>query len=212
MSLKSRALFGPLAAVVFGVGIVALAALVPGYDQVRQTVSEIGEMGSPMRWPFAILLFVVSAFVLIFATALRSASLGLNRSTVGAWLAAFMAVSATGIGIFAFPHPLHNVFGISELIAYQAPLALALAWRNEARVKSIATFSWIACLFVYVATALNLVTLDRQGVVWAYEKPIYGLIQRLLFASWFAWAAGVGLLLASKAEALRVQGPENAAA
>lgn len=33
------------------------------------------------------------------------------------------------MGIFGFPHPLPNLFGESELLAYQAPLALALAWR-----------------------------------------------------------------------------------
>ena len=33
-----------------------------------------------------------------------------------------------GNGIFAFPHPLHNTFGIYELIGYRAPLALALSW------------------------------------------------------------------------------------
>jgi hypothetical protein len=26
-------------------------------------------------------------------------------------------------------------------------------------------------------------------------KPVYGLVQRGLFAAWFAWAAGVGLML-----------------
>ena len=33
-----------------------------------------------------------------------------------------MALSAAGVGVFAYPHPLHNVFGISELVGYQAPL------------------------------------------------------------------------------------------
>jgi hypothetical protein len=31
-------------------------------------------------------------------------------------LDACMAVSAAGVGVFAHPHPLHNVFGLSELI------------------------------------------------------------------------------------------------
>jgi hypothetical protein len=203
MGFKLRALCGPLAAVLFGVGIVVLAGLVPGYDQVRQTVSEIGEMTSPMRWPFAFLLFAVSAVVVVFATALGSASGAIGRSRFVAWLAGFMAVSASGIGYFAFPHPLHNVFGISELIAYQGPLALALTWRSEPRVRAIVMWSWIMSAVVWLAIALNLVTFDRSGAVWAMEKPFYGLVQRFLFATWFVWSAGVGILLYQRAESLR---------
>jgi len=203
MSFRLGALCGPLAAVLFGLGIVALAGLVPGYDQVRQTVSEIGEITSPMRWPFAYLLFAVSGLVVIFAAALGSASKAIGRSRAAAWLAGVMAISASGIGVFAFPHPLHNVFGISELIAYQAPLALALTWRAEPRVGAIVTWSWIMCALIWLAIALNLVTFDRAGAVWAMEKPFYGLVQRALFATWFIWSAGVGLLLYRRAGILR---------
>jgi hypothetical protein len=56
-----RLLFGPLAAGILGVGIVGLGLLVPDYSQVRQTVSEIGEMDSPARIPFAIMLCCVTA-------------------------------------------------------------------------------------------------------------------------------------------------------
>jgi hypothetical protein len=200
-----RALCGPLAAILFGAGLVVLAGLVPGYDQVRQTVSEIGEMTSPMRWPFAYLLFAVSALVVVFATALGSASRAIGRSGVAAWFAGVMAVSASGIAFFAFPHPLHNLFGISELIAYQAPLVLALTWRGEPRVSAIVTWSWIMFAIVWLAIALNLVTFDRAGTVWAMEKPFYGLVQRFLFATWFVWSAGVGILLYQRAESLRSQ-------
>lgn len=65
-------------------------------------MSEIGEMGSPARFPFTIMLCCVALCLLVFAA---------------------------GVGIFAFPHPLHNIFGESELIGYQAPVAFALTWR-----------------------------------------------------------------------------------
>jgi hypothetical protein len=54
--LKDRLLFGPVAAVLFGLGIGVLGLFVPDYHQVRQTVSEIGEGGSPMRFAFTALL------------------------------------------------------------------------------------------------------------------------------------------------------------
>jgi hypothetical protein len=59
MKSDNRLLFGPLAAALLGAGIVGLAFWVPGYSQVHQTVSEIGEMDSPARIPFTIMLCAV---------------------------------------------------------------------------------------------------------------------------------------------------------
>jgi hypothetical protein len=108
-----------------------------------------------------------------------------------------MAVSVAGVGVFAFPHPLHNVFGISELIGYQAPLALALTWRRDPRGNALVAFSWVMFALVWIAIALNISSLDRQGVIWTHLKPVYGIVQRSLFATWFVWCAGAGLLLLS---------------
>jgi hypothetical protein len=41
MTRTYRLLFGPLAAAIFGVGIIGLAWKIPGYSHVQQTVSEI---------------------------------------------------------------------------------------------------------------------------------------------------------------------------
>jgi hypothetical membrane protein len=190
-----RLLSGPLAAIILGVGIAGLALAVPGYSQVHQTVSEIGEMGSPARVSFAAMLCAVAVCLLIFAWEIRALSLKAGSSPAGSYLIACMAVSAAGVGLFAHPHPLHNVFGLSELIGYQAPLALAVAWRRNPQTRSVVMFSWFMAFLVWVAIGLNLATLDRDGALWAFEKPFYGLVQRALFAAWFGWCAGVGLLL-----------------
>jgi hypothetical membrane protein len=191
----NRLLFGPLAAGILAVGIVGLALLVPGYDQVRQTVSEIGEMDSPARIPFTIMLCGVAACLLVFATGVRAASIRAGHGTVSAYLIGCMALAAAGVGIFAFPHPLHNVFGESELIGYQAPLAFALAWRGDQKASRLVAFSWILFALIWVSIGLNLSSLARNSSFWADVKPIYGLVQRSLFAAWFSWCAGLGILL-----------------
>jgi len=195
MKTDYRLLFGPLAGVLLALGIVGLAGMVPGYDQVRQTVSEIGEIGSPARVPFAIILCCVAACILVFAWAVRDVSTEASHSQLSAYVIACMALSAAGVGIFAFPHPLHNVFGISELIGYQAPLVFALTWRCDPRARTLVTISWILYLLICVAIVLNLSSLDRNGLVWLNVKPVYGLTQRGLFAAWFGWCAVAGLLL-----------------
>jgi hypothetical protein len=50
MTRSNGLLFDPLGAVVLAAGIVGLAAMVPGYNSVFQTVSQIGEGGSGPSW------------------------------------------------------------------------------------------------------------------------------------------------------------------
>jgi hypothetical membrane protein len=195
MQTDNRLLFGPLAAALLALGIAVLPFWVPGYSQVHQTVSEIGEMDSPARIPFSIMLCGVAVCLLIFAAGIGAESTRAGHGRLSAYLIGCMAVSAAGVGIFAFPHPLHNVFGESELIGYQAPLAFALSWRTDPNAKRLVSFSWAMFALIWISIALNLVSLDRHSALWAEMKPIYGLIQRSLFAAFFCWCAGIGLLL-----------------
>lgn len=194
MCLRTRLRFGLFAAIIFCVGILGLGLVMTGYSQIRQTVSEIGEVGSPARIPFAVLMVMVAACLLIFASGLKDASRHAGYSALAAYLVGFMGLSAMGVGIFAYPSPLHNVFGISELIGYQAPLAFAVSWRRYTR-SLITTFSWVMYGVILFAVAANLSVLDTHGALWAYERPVYGVVQRLLFAVWFIWCAGVSALL-----------------
>ena len=188
-------LCGVAAALLLAAGIAGLGALVPGYDQMRQTVSEIGEMGSPTRALFAVLLFGVAALILAFAWAVDGVAAETGRSRLVVYFIAFMMVPLVGIGIFAYPHPLHNVFGLSELIGYQAPLVLALTWRRDPDAKRVVDFSWIMGAAVWIAIIANLSAIFRPEPLWHHIRPVYGDVQRALFATWFVWAMGVGVLL-----------------
>ncbi len=197
MTLRSRLMFGLVATVVLWSGLVLLPLMVPGYSSIRQTVSEIGQVGSPARIPFAVMLVVLAACLLLFAWGLRDVSIQLRRSSAAAYLAGFMAVSSLGVGIFAFPHPLHDVFGMSEIIGYQAPWVLALTWRRIERVRAVVAFSWIMAAFVWCAIIANLGVFDWHGALQNLERPVYGIIQRSLFFTWFVWLAGASLMLAA---------------
>lgn len=190
-----RLLFGPLAAVILAAGIAGLALMIPGYSQIRQTVSEIGEMDSPARIPFAIMVCCVALCLLIFAAGVGAESRKAGHGSFCAYLIVCMALSAAGVGLFAFPHPLHNVFGESELIGYQAPLAFALTWRSDPGARRLVIFSWTFFALIWISIALNFSALDRHGAFGSAVAPVYGLIQRSLFAAWFGWCAGLGALL-----------------
>lgn len=195
MKYDKRLLFGPFASTILLLSVVGLPLLVPGYDAIRQTVSEIGEAGSPAQAPFAAMLCIVAACLAVFSGALYRWATDRGLSKLAAYFTAAMAVSAAGVGVFAFPHPLHNVFGLSELVGYQAPFVLALTWRRDPEAKSAVDFSWFMAGLVWLMIALNLISLARGSAAWTLIQPHYGLVQRGLFAAWFTWCAGLGLIL-----------------
>lgn len=197
MALRSRLSFGIIATIVLWAGFLLLPFMVPGYNFVRETVSLIGEMSSPARVPFAAMLCVLAVCLLIFAWGLRDASIKLGRSTAAAYLTGFMAISSMGVGLFAFPHPLHNVFGLSEFVGYQAPWVLAMTWRREQSMRRVVTFSWWMGILVWCTIVANLGALDFHSWLWQIEKPEYGLIQRALFLTWSAWLVGTSIMLRS---------------
>ena len=66
---SSRLWFGPLAALLLFTGIFAVGLITPDYSHVRQTVSELGEVGSPGQVAFSVLLCLVAACLIVFAGA-----------------------------------------------------------------------------------------------------------------------------------------------
>ena len=94
MKRDYRLLFGPMAGAILALGIAGLALMIPGYNHVQQTVSEIGEIGSPARFPFAVLLCCVAACILVFAAAVR-----------------YRSVEARPLPIGCIPNRVHGVVG-----------------------------------------------------------------------------------------------------
>lgn len=192
---NNRLWFGPSAVLLFLAGIFAIGVVTPGYSHVRQTVSELGEAGSPGQVAFTVLLCLVSACLIVYAGAVAHSLRELKCSALPAYFIGAMAVSCAGVGIFSFPHPLHNVFGLSETIGLQAPLVAALVCRAEPRAKRITVFSLVMYAVVLLAIAINLIPLVRPAGIWPHIRPLFGIVQRFLFASWFTWCAGYAVLL-----------------
>jgi hypothetical membrane protein len=190
-----RLWFGPIAALVLFAGIFAIGLIFPGYSHIRQTVSELGEIGSPGRVAFSVLLSLVAACLIAFASGVARILRKTGYSTLPAYFVGAMALSVAGVGLFAFPHPLHNVFGMSELVGYQAPLVAALVCRSAPDARQLATFSIVMYALVVLAIAVNMTALDRHGILWTHIQPFHGVVQRLLFAAWFFWCAGYAVLL-----------------
>jgi hypothetical membrane protein len=192
---SSRLWFGPVAFLLFIVGTLAIGAISPGYSHVRQTVSELGEAGSPGQFAFSALLCLVAACLVICASAVARSLRELGCSALPAYFVAAMAFSCAGVGLFSFPHPFHNIFGLSETVGLQGPLVAALVCRTQPRAKQVVVFSLIMYVVVALALMINLIPLLRPANLWPLIRPFFGVIQRSLFASWFIWCAGYAVLL-----------------
>jgi hypothetical protein len=173
MRQDSWLLCGPLAAVVLAGGIATLPLLVPGYSPVRETGSEIGEVGSPARVPFSIMPASVAVPVLSFALAVYRISATRGHGPIGAWLAGILAILSAGLALCPFPHPLHNFFGTSKLIVYQAPLVFALQWRKDPQGAKLASFSWLCFAILWASLALDFVIFFRNGSLRRSVRPVY---------------------------------------
>jgi hypothetical protein len=186
-------------ALLFLFGTTALGLATPGYDMVRQTVSEIDLNDSPMHVPFTGLLVLVASCALMFGAGLRQVARRSGESVAPAYLTAFLAIPNLGLAIFPARHPLHNLFGLLQAISFVgAPLSMSLAWRDKALVRS----SWIAFGVVVLAVALNLAPAFSIGTR-HLESHVYGLVQRALFLGWYGWCATVSFVLLTERASLR---------
>ncbi len=147
---RIRLWFGPIAVLLFIAGTFAIGAITPGYSHVRQTVSELGEVGSPGQFAFTALLCLIAVCLVVFAGAVTRSLRELGCSALPAYFVVALAISCAGVGVFSFPHPLHNVFGMSETIGLQAPLVAALACWRVPRAKYVVIFSIIMYVVVLV--------------------------------------------------------------
>jgi hypothetical membrane protein len=195
---RSCLLFGLIAGSELIVMSTILGALLPGYDPIRQTISEIGEQGSTFEGIFQIALIVRAVCFIVFAYGVYHFSSVRHVSTLPALALGFLGLTDLGSAAFASPHPLHNLFGIPKLLAVLAPLLLAISWPSAPDLRIVRRVSGVAGALVLISVALNLVPVFvsletvRTSAPWIEDH--YGLIQRTLFV-FFAWCVFLAVVL-----------------
>jgi hypothetical membrane protein len=194
MRTETRLLFGPIAAAIFFFGVVGLSLFIPGYSHVRDDISPIGKMGSPLRIPFSVVLICYACSLLIFASGIFRTAANSGAPRLPAWLIGWYALTQLGIAVFATPHPLHNIFGLLSFLGLLAPLSLAFTWRR-AGPRSLVVISFVLGAMVLGSLILNLSELFPQSALWQLVAPYPGLGQRLLVAVWLAWLVTTGLMM-----------------
>jgi hypothetical protein len=192
MSKIDRAclLFGLLCGTTLVAMSTVLGALLPGYDPIGQTMSEIGERGSPFEGIFQVTLTVQAVSFLIFSYGVYRFASFRHVSTLPAIALGFLGLMDLGQSFFATPHPLHNVFGVPKLIGFLAPLFLAISWPKAPDLRIVRGVSGIAAILVLISVALSLTPLF-VSLRWAQDHlpwmvTNFGLVQRTMFV-FYAW-------------------------
>lgn len=183
-------LFGPAAGILFFATVYLLAALLPDYSHLSETVSEIGEIGSPVALPFEVGMLVVNVCVILFGIGLFRLSGSAGISRLPAVFVIYFGVIDIGTNVFPSPHPLHNVFGLSLTIGYLAPLVTAIAWRSTDTARSMAAVSLPVAVLIFVSIFLNISPAFNRDL---YPLEYYGVVQRSIFVLFYGWCAYVGL-------------------
>ncbi|RDY59599.1 DUF998 domain-containing protein [Flagellimonas nanhaiensis] len=187
MSTQKFLWTGWAAALLFILGTTLLGYLLPDYNAISQTVSEIGKMGSPLYQQFQLFSIAVGVLVLLFALSLISFAKRNGLSVVPGVLLLLGGVAELGLAIFASPHPLHNVFGLSQTIPYMAPLFFGILWKSKIK-SSFKMVSFLTFALIVLGIFLNLSPLFAPTL---YPLEYYGIVQRFLLFVFYLYLAFV---------------------
>ncbi|MBT8321466.1 MAG: DUF998 domain-containing protein, partial [Eudoraea sp.] len=131
MNTKNVLIVGAIAAITFIFGTLIFGQQLEGYSAVSQTVSEIGQKGSPLYIPWQLFTIGTGCLLILFAVGLISFAKKRKLSIVPALFILVYGLSHFTMGFFPSPHALHNVFGLSMIVGYFSPLMFALYWKNK---------------------------------------------------------------------------------
>ena len=182
-------------------GLIAGAAVYPGYSHVTNYASELGAAAAPYPWLFnlSIILAGVAAIVAGLAMPGALASAGASR---GWAIAAAICLALWGVamvmgGLFPMPDERHGAFGLG-LVAPLVPLFLLLALRGVPDSGAIRIFLAV----VFVASVVMLAIMFGVGQL--VTRANVGVYQRLNSGAGIIWFAVLGLWLLARERRQRV--------
>jgi len=182
---------GWITLIAFILGTFILGSLLEGYSAISQTVSEIGEEGSPLYLQWQIFSIGIGCLLILFGIGIISFAKKKELSLVPGIFILFAGLSQFGIGFFPSPHPLHNVFGLSMTLGYFSPLVFALGWKNQLGLK-FKRLSLIAFILIVLGIFLNLTPAFAPSL---YPLEYYGIVQRFLLFTFYIYCTFISVRL-----------------
>ena len=180
---------GWIAGASFMIGSLLLGSLLPDYNPISQTVSEIGESGSPLLMTWHIFSVSIGLLMILFAGGIILFAKQNKLSILPGIFMLCYGISQFGIGFYPSPHPLHNVFGLSMTLGYFSPLVFALSWKSKLG-KGFKNISILTLILIMLGIFLNLTPAFAPTL---YPLEYYGIVQRFLLFTFYAYSGYVSL-------------------
>ncbi len=180
---------GWITAALFVAGSLVLGSFLADYSSLSQTVSEIGQEGSPLKLPWQLFSLLVGLLLILFSLGIVSFARQNKWSFIPGLFVLFAGLSQFGIALFPSPHSLHNVFGLSMTIGYFSPLVFFLLWKDKLGM-AFKWYSLLAFILILLGIFLNLSPMFAPDL---YPLEYYGLVQRLLLFTFYLYLALIAL-------------------
>ncbi len=191
MDTKKLLSLGWITAIAFILGTFILGSQLEDYNPISQTVSEIGEKGSPLYIQWQIFSIGIGCLLILFSIVVTSFSRKKNLSIVPGMFILVYGMSECGVGIFPSPDPLHNVFGLSMTVGYFSPLIFALRWKTQLGIR-FKRLSLIAFILIVLGIFLNLTPAFAPSL---YPLEYYGIVQRFLLFTFYIYCTYLSISL-----------------
>ena len=180
---------GWIASGAFIIGSLLLGSMLSDYSPVSQTVSEIGQSGSPLMMSWHIFSVSIGLLMLLFAIGIIFFAKQNKLSILPGIFILSYGISQFGIGFYPSPHSLHNVFGLSMTIGYFSPLVFALSWKDRLG-KNFRSISILTFILIILGVFLNLSPAFAPSL---YPLEYYGIVQRFLLFTFYAYMGYVSI-------------------
>lgn len=183
--MRNLLLLGRVVPLVSIVSSFVFGFLLPDYSLIAQTISEIGEVGSPLFMPWLILDTVINILFLLFVIGIYLFSKQHRLSIIPVVLLFIYVVAQFGLAIFVSPHPWHNMFGACLTFGYISPLMFFLFWKNSLG-QTFKTTSLIVFVMMVIGVVLNLNPIFDPLL---FSMEFYGLAQRFIVFTFLIYCA-----------------------
>lgn len=205
------AICGVIGPILFIMVIFIFGLIRPGYNPVRQHISELGEVGAPNGIAFNMAAFLLLGLLMIaFAFGLQH---GISEGKGSKLVPILIAVSGVGwVGASFFrcdagcvnesvTGMMHDLTAIIPLFGMlMAPLAISPRLKKDSRWQSYRPFS-----LIMGALAVIFTTVMFSTAVFPALEPYRGLIQRLTFYTPLLWMEVMAIRLLRLGEPLKKQ-------
>jgi hypothetical membrane protein len=187
--LKQMLVLGILSPLLFWIVTITGGWLHGDYHHLKNTISELGRIGTRSEQFMAVFIFLIGVMATIFSIGFFKASRLLKISSLPAISSFSMAISLLWASVFSAGHELHGLLGPLPLLMMLGTLMAAVLWPRRSEYRSLRRISLVSflvmCLFFFRFI---------PSVMQNYE----GALQRCMYAGWTIWYIAVSLGLRNK--------------